>query len=155
MSIATKHGDTGQTALIGGERVSKAHLRVEAYGTIDELGAQMGFARAICADREVHDLTKEVEKVAIDARRMHTYSARWTSTDVSFFVDDHLIKVVLQSPDYPMQFMLDIYEFADGPDLPSPPDRYPKIFEVAWFRGYRPVAGPDARDAAFTDGRKD
>ena len=62
MSIATKHGDSGQTGLIGGERVSKAHLRVEAYGTIDELGAQMGFARAICADKEVHDLTREIQR---------------------------------------------------------------------------------------------
>jgi cob(I)alamin adenosyltransferase len=62
MSIATKHGDTGQTALIGGERVSKAHLRVEAYGTIDELGAQMGFARSICDDQEMHDLTKEIQR---------------------------------------------------------------------------------------------
>jgi cob(I)alamin adenosyltransferase len=62
MSIATKRGDTGQTALIGGERVSKAHLRVEAYGTIDELGAQMGFARSICDDKEVHDLTTEIQR---------------------------------------------------------------------------------------------
>lgn len=58
MSIATKTGDTGKTALIGGERVSKADLRVEAYGTIDELGAQMGFARSICADAEIDELTK-------------------------------------------------------------------------------------------------
>jgi cob(I)alamin adenosyltransferase len=62
MSIATKRGDTGQTALIGGERVSKAHLRVEAYGTIDELGAQLGFARSICDDKEAHDLTKEIQR---------------------------------------------------------------------------------------------
>ncbi|HEX8649980.1 MAG TPA: cob(I)yrinic acid a,c-diamide adenosyltransferase [Pyrinomonadaceae bacterium] len=62
MSIATKRGDRGQTALIGGERVSKAHLRVEAYGTIDELGAQMGFARSICDDKEVHDLTREIQR---------------------------------------------------------------------------------------------
>ena len=62
MSIATKRGDAGQTALIGGERVSKAHLRVEAYGTIDELGAQMGFARSICDDQEVNDLTREIQR---------------------------------------------------------------------------------------------
>jgi cob(I)alamin adenosyltransferase len=62
MSIATKRGDRGETALIGGARVSKADLRVEAYGTVDELGAQMGFARSICEDREVHDLTKEIQR---------------------------------------------------------------------------------------------
>lgn len=62
MSIATKTGDAGKTALIGGERVSKADLRVEAYGTIDELGAQMGFARSISGDTEVDGLTKSIQK---------------------------------------------------------------------------------------------
>ena len=58
MSIATKGGDQGQTSLIGGNRVSKADLRVEAYGAIDELTSVMGFARSICEDAEVRDLTK-------------------------------------------------------------------------------------------------
>lgn len=62
MSIATKHGDKGKTGLIGGERVSKADLRVEAYGTIDELGAAMGLARAICEDAEVRELTKAIQR---------------------------------------------------------------------------------------------
>jgi cob(I)alamin adenosyltransferase len=62
MSIATKAGDSGQTGLIGGGRVSKADARVEAYGTIDELGASLGFARAICADEEVNALTKEIQR---------------------------------------------------------------------------------------------
>ncbi|MCA1593539.1 MAG: cob(I)yrinic acid a,c-diamide adenosyltransferase [Acidobacteria bacterium] len=62
MSIATKHGDTGKTGLIGGERVSKADTRVEAYGTIDELGSAMGFARAICEDAEVRELTKAIQR---------------------------------------------------------------------------------------------
>src|ERR671916_3056283 len=62
MSIATKHGDAGETGLIGGERVSKADLRVEAYGTIDELTSAMGFARSICEDAEVRALTKEIQR---------------------------------------------------------------------------------------------
>ena len=62
MSIATKHGDGGKTGLIGGERVSKADARVEAYGTIDELGAAMGLARAVCDDEEVRELTKSVQR---------------------------------------------------------------------------------------------
>ena len=62
MSIATKHGDKGTTGLIGGARVSKADLRVEAYGTIDELGSAMGFARAVCDDAEVRALTKEIQR---------------------------------------------------------------------------------------------
>ena len=62
MSIATKTGDKGKTALIGGERVSKADLRVESYGTIDELGAALGFARSICADEEINELTKSIQR---------------------------------------------------------------------------------------------
>jgi cob(I)alamin adenosyltransferase len=62
MSIATKAGDKGKTGLIGGERVSKADLRVEAYGTIDELTSTMGFARSICEDAEIGALTKDIQR---------------------------------------------------------------------------------------------
>jgi cob(I)alamin adenosyltransferase len=62
MSISTTTGDNGKTALIGGERVSKADLRVESYGTIDELGAALGFARSICDDAEINELTKSIQK---------------------------------------------------------------------------------------------
>lgn len=62
MSIATKTGDKGKTALIGGERVSKADFRVETYGTIDELGAALGFARSICGDEEINELTKKIQR---------------------------------------------------------------------------------------------
>lgn len=46
MKIYTKTGDTGETSLFGGGRVSKFHLRVEAYGTIDEVNSLLGLARA-------------------------------------------------------------------------------------------------------------
>jgi cob(I)alamin adenosyltransferase len=52
-SIATKRGDGGETSLVGGVRVSKAALRVEAYGTIDELNSAIGFARSITEDEAV------------------------------------------------------------------------------------------------------
>ena len=45
MKIYTKTGDTGTTSLFGGTRVSKDHIRIEAYGTIDELNAWMGVVR--------------------------------------------------------------------------------------------------------------
>lgn len=47
MSIATKKGDTGQTELMYRRRVSKTDTRVEAYGTVDELNAALGLARAL------------------------------------------------------------------------------------------------------------
>lgn len=62
MSIATKTGDAGQTALPGGARVSKAHPRVECYGTIDELISQLGLARALANDAEVNEWTRNLQR---------------------------------------------------------------------------------------------
>lgn len=62
MSIATKTGDKGQTSLPGGGRVSKADLRVEAYGTIDELNAVLGFARSISTNAEISTWTADIQK---------------------------------------------------------------------------------------------
>src|SRR5688572_27679267 len=45
MKIYTKTGDKGQTALIGGTRVPKHHLRIETYGTVDELNSYVGLIR--------------------------------------------------------------------------------------------------------------
>lgn len=62
MSIATKLGDTGQTSLVGGTRVSKADLCVEAYGSIDELNSSLGFARSICSNKEIAGWTEEIQR---------------------------------------------------------------------------------------------
>lgn len=54
--IYTRGGDSGQTSLIGGERVKKCSLRLEAYGTIDELSSHLGLLRSmIRADKELCD----------------------------------------------------------------------------------------------------
>lgn len=63
MSIATKLGDGGQTGLIGGARVSKADLRVEAYGTVDELNAALGLARSLCPDESIRTATEKIQKM--------------------------------------------------------------------------------------------
>jgi cob(I)alamin adenosyltransferase len=61
-SIATKRGDTGQTGLAGGIRVSKASLRVDTYGTIDELNATLGLARSLCENEELRARTKLIQR---------------------------------------------------------------------------------------------
>lgn len=48
MKIYTKQGDAGQTGLLGGARVSKDSLRIQAYGTLDELNASLGLVLALC-----------------------------------------------------------------------------------------------------------
>jgi len=60
-SISTTRGDGGETGLAGGIRVSKASLRVDALGTVDELNTALGFARAICDDPEIRELAKQVQ----------------------------------------------------------------------------------------------
>jgi hypothetical protein len=77
------------------------------------------------------------ETVAIDARDFHLYAAEWTPEHVTFFVDHQRIKTVEQSPGYPMQFMLGIYEFPDDGQSTQPAHPYPKQFVIDYFRGYR------------------
>ena len=62
MSISTKRGDGGQTGLAGGIRVSKADLRVESYGSVDELNTVLGFARSICQDKEIAEWTETIQR---------------------------------------------------------------------------------------------
>ncbi len=57
MKIYTKTGDTGDTSLFGGQRVPKDALRIEAYGTVDELNSVLGIARADIEDPEINRLT--------------------------------------------------------------------------------------------------
>ena len=61
-SISTTKGDSGQTGLAGGIRVSKASLRVDAYGNVDELNSALGFARSICEDAEIAELSKGIQR---------------------------------------------------------------------------------------------
>lgn len=50
MKIYTKKGDKGETSLIGGDRVKKHHIRIEAYGTVDELNSYIGILRSFATD---------------------------------------------------------------------------------------------------------
>ncbi len=54
--IYTKTGDKGLTSLIGGTRLPKHHIRIEAYGTVDELNSNIGLIRDVITDRETIDL---------------------------------------------------------------------------------------------------
>lgn len=56
MKVYTKTGDTGTTALFGGTRVPKHHIRIESYGTVDELNSHIGLIR----DQEMNQLYKNV-----------------------------------------------------------------------------------------------
>ncbi len=62
MSIVTKTGDRGTTALMYNRRVSKTHPRVEAYGTVDELNAALGLARATARSSFVREGVQQVQQ---------------------------------------------------------------------------------------------
>jgi cob(I)alamin adenosyltransferase len=61
MKIYTKKGDTGTTQLIGGTRVVKHHIRIEAYGTIDELNSYIGLVADLISDKEQQKVLRIVQ----------------------------------------------------------------------------------------------
>src|SRR5680860_818497 len=63
MKIYTKTGDAGTTALLGGLRVSKAHSRIDAYGTVDELNAYMGLLKDQEANHKRASFLKEIQEI--------------------------------------------------------------------------------------------
>ena len=85
------------------------------------------------------DLTDEFyhDSLEIDATKFHVYALEWTPTHIDFFVDNQKIRRINQSPGYPMQFMLSVYELPGREDSAD----NPKEFVVDYVRGYQPEAG--------------
>ncbi|MFC1824620.1 cob(I)yrinic acid a,c-diamide adenosyltransferase [Thermodesulfobacteriota bacterium] len=75
MKIYTEAGDRGRTGLFSGERVPKSHLRIEAYGDVDELNAVLGLLIA-GLDRKDFKLTEELHKIQSDLLHI----GAWLST---------------------------------------------------------------------------
>lgn len=61
MKIYTKKGDKGYTSLIGGTRVKKSHLRIDTYGTVDELNSYIGLVRDFIDRKDERELLKEIQ----------------------------------------------------------------------------------------------
>ena len=93
MKIYTKTGDTGETGLFDGTRVSKADPRVDAYGAVDELNAWLGVVRAATPALDIDDLLGQIQRdlfalgamLADPAHRIaeRVDKARLTSDDVT------------------------------------------------------------------------
>jgi cob(I)alamin adenosyltransferase len=85
MKIYTKTGDTGQTGLFGGGRVSKDDPRVEAYGDVDELNACLGVARAV-------EIMPRIDEVLVPIQRdLFSIGALLATPDLEK-MHDHLAK---------------------------------------------------------------
>lgn len=59
--IYTKTGDKGSTSLIGGTKVPKSHLRIEAYGTVDELNSHIGLCRDLITDEASRKILLDIQ----------------------------------------------------------------------------------------------
>lgn len=95
------------------------------------------------ADRTLAEEFYE-ESFAINTAAFHVYGLEWTPTHISFYIDNVKTKTIHQSPAYPMQFMLSLYEHpfegaASGVYDPTAP--YPKEFSIDYFRAYQPING--------------
>ncbi|KAB3533213.1 cob(I)yrinic acid a,c-diamide adenosyltransferase [Alkaliphilus serpentinus] len=62
MKIYTKTGDKGDTSLYDGTRVSKDDIRVESYGTIDELDSALGFSRNFIQDKKIIEIVYKIQR---------------------------------------------------------------------------------------------
>jgi hypothetical protein len=86
-----------------------------------------------------HDprLTTDMARVRLplDATRWHRYAAAWDAQSVQFFIDDELVRIVPQSLTYPMQLMVDLFEFPASPA--REPADYPKVGDVREVLGFR------------------
>ena len=61
MKIYTKGGDLGKTSLIGGTRVPKSHIRIESYGTVDELNSFVGLLSDLITDQATKVVLNEIQ----------------------------------------------------------------------------------------------
>ena len=126
--------------LIGYEDRSERSAEIlvfEIFGRdVTPTTARVGMGLRAFADPSITD-DVEVVTLAMDATAFHDYAVEWTPGHVRVFVDEVQLREVAQSPAYPMQLMLNVYELAEGPEPASPPERYPKEFFVEWVRGWR------------------
>ena len=74
-------------------------------------------------------------RLGLDATDWHRYAAAWDATAVHFFVDDQHVRSVPQSLTYPLQLMVDLFEFP--PSAKRDPRDYPKTGSVRHIHGYR------------------
>jgi len=97
MKIYTKTGDKGTTSLIGGTKVSKSHIRIETYGTVDELNSFIGLCSDYITDKNSHTTLKEIQdrlftigsSLACDAEKEPMFKLPdLKETDITFLEDE-------------------------------------------------------------------
>jgi hypothetical protein len=107
----------------------------ELYG--DRIGATGSAVRLGIKAHHDPRLREDMTDVQLDldATGWHTYAAAWDSRQTRFYVDHELVRTVPQGLDYPLQLMIDLFEFPAGDT--RDPSAYPKTGDVGPVRGYR------------------
>ena len=107
---------------------------MEIFGSeVTDTSALVGMGVHPFNDPAVTDDFEKV-RVELDVRDFHDYAVEWTPRGVRFFIDGLLVRSTTQSPDYPLQLMLDIFDF---PPEAGDAGAYPKEFRVQRVRGFR------------------
>lgn len=95
MKIYTKTGDNGETGLFGGPRVTKDHIRIHAYGTVDELSSILGIASVHCTDIELREVIVQLQNqlfvlgadLATPRQAKSTVIQRISTDDITYIED--------------------------------------------------------------------
>ncbi len=93
MKIYTKTGDTGETSLYGGERVPKNDLRLEVYGTLDELNACLGLALTKEGAKEYQSIILDIQNDLFAVGSELASLGKPTPANLKLLSDDALIKL--------------------------------------------------------------
>lgn len=96
MKIYTKKGDTGETALFGGSRVMKDNVRIEAYGTVDELNAMLGHLNDRLSEEQIQTVLPAIQErlftigsnLASDPSKQHLVKPDLNEADVQLLEDE-------------------------------------------------------------------
>lgn len=90
-SIYTKTGDKGQTSLVGGKRVDKTHIRLDAYGTVDELNSFVGLLVCNAMDSELKDFLLYIQnKLFVVGSYLATESEAHTEQSAQIITDSDI-----------------------------------------------------------------
>lgn len=101
----------------------------------------LGYGLHPWGDASITDAFFE-DELPLDATQFHIYAAEWRPTHIDFYIDNQKIRTLRQSPQYPMQFMLGIYEIPSMSTSPATRAAdYPKEFVIDYFRAYQPENG--------------
>ena len=105
--VYTRRGDLGKTSLVGGQRVSKASTRLEAYGTVDELSAHLGLLAAMLPEGHERDMLECIQNnlfnvctnLATDQEQTELYPSAYLPTNAISQLEVEIDKTMAELPE--------------------------------------------------------